>query len=325
MTTPRRSARRLVRRWWPVVLAVPLGAAAGAGYAVVSHPSYSATAYVLVVPQNPGEAGTATNFAQAYGRLAGQPQVLAVAAAETGRTRAELESLVAGTTSPDAPMIEITGTGTRADEAARTADAVARSLVTFANTSSKDTNVRLVTLAPASEPDKPTTPSAELDVAVGGAAGVLVGSLVMMTRRRGGDAAAPEAAEAPSAPPEPLAASDPSGPRTAGTAEAGAAGEAGAAEAAGAPATPRPRRGTEAGSRTAARTATRTEPRTATRAASSKADTGTEPERAATTESKAGAESAPEPAAEPAPEAGRKTAAKPPAKEKEKAATGSKR
>ncbi|MFD7578416.1 Wzz/FepE/Etk N-terminal domain-containing protein [Kitasatospora sp. NPDC059817] len=228
MTTPRRRARHLVRRWWPVALAVPLGAAAGAGYAVVSHPSYAASAYVLVVPQNPGEAATATNFAQAYGRLAGQPQVLAVAAVETGHTRAQLESLVHGTTSPDAPMIEITGTGTRPQEAAQTADAVARSLVSFANTSSKDTSVRLVTLAPAAEPDKPTTPSAALDVAVGGAAGLLVGALVMMTRRRG-EAAPPEAAEAVEAPVEPTT---PATPRPRGE-EPPAADRAGQADEAG--------------------------------------------------------------------------------------------
>ncbi|MER8102266.1 Wzz/FepE/Etk N-terminal domain-containing protein [Kitasatospora sp. NPDC094016] len=215
MTTPRRRARHLVRRWWPVALAVPLGAAAGAGYAVVSHPSYAASAYVLVVPQNPGEAATATNFAQAYGRLAGQPQVLAVAAAETGHTRAELESLVHGTTSPDAPMIEITGTGTRPQEAAQTADAVARSLVSFANTSSRDTGVRLVTLAPAAEPDRPTTPSATLDVAVGGAAGLLVGALVMMTRRRG-EAALPEAAEPVEAAGAPVEPTTPATPRPRG-------------------------------------------------------------------------------------------------------------
>ncbi|WP_369182902.1 Wzz/FepE/Etk N-terminal domain-containing protein [Streptomyces sp. Y1] len=203
MTTPRRSARRLVRRWWPVVLAVPLGAAAGGGYAAVSHPSYAASAYVLVVAQNPGEAATATNFAQAYGRLAGQPQVLAVAAAETGHSRADLEALVHGTTSPDAPMIEITGTGTRPQEAAQTADAVARALVSFANTSSRDTNVRLVTLAPAAEPDKPTTPSGKLDVAVGGAAGLLLGALVMMTRRRAGTEAA-EAVDVPETPEAPI-------------------------------------------------------------------------------------------------------------------------
>ncbi|WP_158516550.1 hypothetical protein, partial [Kitasatospora sp. MBT66] len=185
MSESRRSARRLVGRWWPMALAVPLGAAAGAGYAVVAHPSYAANSYVIVVPDAQGQAATAVNFAQAYGRLAGQPQVLAAAAAETGHSRGELESLVHGTTSPDAPMIEITGTGAEPGEAVRAADAVARSLVAFANNSSKETGVRLVPLAGAAEPDKPTTPSGKLDVAVGGAAGVLIGALVMMTRRRG--------------------------------------------------------------------------------------------------------------------------------------------
>ncbi|MEU6233386.1 hypothetical protein [Kitasatospora sp. NPDC047058] len=197
MSEPRRSARSLVRRWWPVVLAVPLGAAGGGGYAAVAEPSYAANSYVVVVPQNPGESATAVNFAQAYGRLAGQPQVLAAAAADTGHTRARLEALVHGTTSPDAPMIEITGTGGRPEEAVEAADAVARSLVSFANASSRETGVRLVPLAPAAEPDEPTTPSAQLDVAVGGAAGLLIGALVMMTRRRGGSG--PEAAAAPEA------------------------------------------------------------------------------------------------------------------------------
>ncbi|MFJ9952498.1 Wzz/FepE/Etk N-terminal domain-containing protein [Kitasatospora sp. NPDC091207] len=203
MSEPRRSVRSLARRWWPVVLAVPLGAAAGAGYAVVAHPSYAANSYVIVVPQTQGESVTAVNFAQAYGRLAGQPQVLAAAAAETGHSRAELEALVHGTTSPDAPMIEITGTGARPLEAVQAADAVARSLVAFANTSSKETGVRLVPLAPAAEPDKPTTPSAQLDVAVGAAAGVLIGALVMMTRRR--DTGPAPAAAGPGAEPAPTA------------------------------------------------------------------------------------------------------------------------
>ncbi|MEV6972666.1 hypothetical protein [Kitasatospora sp. NPDC093806] len=208
MTDPRRSAIRLARRWWPMALAVPLGAAAGAGYAAVAQPSYAANSYVIVVPENVGEAATAVNFAQAYGRLAGQPQVLAAAAAETGHRRADLEALVHGTTSPDAPMIEITGTGANPQEAVLAADAVARSLVAFGNVSSKETGVRLVPLAAAAEPDKPTTPSAQLDVAVGGAAGVLIGALVMMTRRR--RTAEPVSGPAEPAPTEP----GPGGPTT---------------------------------------------------------------------------------------------------------------
>ncbi|MFJ7250270.1 Wzz/FepE/Etk N-terminal domain-containing protein [Kitasatospora sp. NPDC098652] len=295
MTTPRRSARLLVRRWWPVALAVPLGAAAGAGYAAVSHPSYAASAYVLVVPQNPGEASTATNFAQAYGRLAGQPQVLAVAAAETGHTRSELETLVSGTTSPDAPMIEITGTGKRAQEAARTADAVARSLVAFANTSSKDTNVRLVTLAPAAEPDKPTTPSAKLDVAVGAAAGLLLGSLVLMTRRRGGPDG-PGAPEAPTAP-GPTGTAEPTR-----TAEPTATPETTAP--APAPAAPRPRAEEPAG-KARPKTGATSEP-----AAEPKTEPKHEPKHEPKTRAKAGAKPAPEPAAAPVPPAEEKAAAR---------------
>lgn len=209
MSEPRRSARALTRRWWPLALAVPLGAAAGVGYAVVAHPSYAANSYVVVVPQNPGEGGAgAVNFAQAYGRLAGQPQVLAAAAAETGRSVAALAGLVSGTTSPDAPVIDITGTGRSPKDAVQAAEAVAKSLVAFANASSASTGVKLVPLAAAAEPDAPTSPSAQLDTAVGGAAGVLVGALVMMTRRRPAEpaAAVPTGAEpAPVEPPEPVA------------------------------------------------------------------------------------------------------------------------
>ncbi|MFF4340016.1 lipopolysaccharide biosynthesis protein [Kitasatospora sp. NPDC001540] len=215
MPEPRRTARALARRWWPLAVAVPLGAVAGAGYATVSPPSYAASSYVVVVPNNPGENATAVNFAQAYGRLTGQPQVLLGAAAETGHSVATLAGLVRGTTSPDAPMIEITGTGPRGEEAVRNADAVAKSLIAFGNTSSKETGVRLVPLAPAAEPDAPASPSAALDTAVGAAAGVLLGALVMLTRRKPGSAVEPalpaqaeaaQAVTAAKAAPEPAAA-----------------------------------------------------------------------------------------------------------------------
>lgn len=184
MSNLRHSARALARRWWPLAVAAPLGAVAGVGYATVEHPSYAANAYVVVVSQTQGEGATAVNFAQAYGRLAGQPQVLAGAAAQTGRSVSKLAGMVAGTTSPDAPVIQITGTASSPADAVHAADAVARSLINFANTSTAETGVKLVGLAPAAEPDKPASPSAALDTAVGGAAGVLLGALAMMTRRR---------------------------------------------------------------------------------------------------------------------------------------------
>ncbi|MFI9271791.1 YveK family protein [Kitasatospora sp. NPDC052896] len=184
MSELRNHARSLARRWGPVAVAVPFGVVAGAGYGVLAPPAYSANSYVVVVPQNSGEAGVAVNFAQAYGRLAGQPQVLDLAAAAAGRSGTELANLVHGTTSPDAPVIEIDGTGRQPQDAVRSADAVAGALVTFANASSKQTGVSLVPLAAAAEPDQPSTPSPTLDVAVGGAAGVLVGALAMMARSK---------------------------------------------------------------------------------------------------------------------------------------------
>ncbi|MFD8595876.1 lipopolysaccharide biosynthesis protein [Kitasatospora sp. NPDC059646] len=189
MPDPRRAARALARRWWPLAVAVPLGAVAGAGYAVVSHPSYVASSYVVVVPQNPGDNVNTVNFAQAYGRLTGQPQVLIGAAAETHHAVATLTKLVRGTTSPDAPVIAITGTSATADDAVQNADAVARSLIAFGNASSKETGVKLVQLAAAAEPDAPASPSAALDTAVGAAAGVLLGTLAMLARRRTAPAA----------------------------------------------------------------------------------------------------------------------------------------
>ncbi|MEU9129750.1 Wzz/FepE/Etk N-terminal domain-containing protein [Kitasatospora sp. NPDC048540] len=229
MSDLRRSARALARRWWPVAVAVPLGAVAGAGYAAVSHPSYTADSYVVVVPAETGDGAAAVNFAQAYGRLAGQPQVLAAAAAQTGHSIAELAGLVSGTTSPDAPVIDISGSGGRPRDAVRAADAVAGSLITFANASSKETGVRLVPLAPAAEPEKPTTPSAALDTGVGAAAGVLAGALVMLTRRRPAADPSPDAvpdapAEERSGPPRPrgTAATEPAAAAPAGT-EAAAA------------------------------------------------------------------------------------------------------
>ncbi|MFD8482242.1 Wzz/FepE/Etk N-terminal domain-containing protein [Kitasatospora sp. NPDC059673] len=184
MPVLRRRLRAPARRWWPMALAVPLGAAAGAGYAVVSPPSYASSAYVVVVPQSAGENANAVNFAQAYGRLTGQPQVLIGAAAETHHSVATLAALVRGTTSPDAPVIEITGTGPRPEDAVQNAGAVARSLIAFGNAGSRETGVKLVQLAAAAAPDAPTSPSATLDTAVGGAAGVLLGTLVMLTRRK---------------------------------------------------------------------------------------------------------------------------------------------
>ncbi len=173
----------LLRRCWPLVAAVPLGAVCGGVYALVAPAQYQANAYVMVVPSTVGDSSTAVDFAQAYGRVITQPEILLSAAASTGVPMAKLTPLVQAVTSPDAPMIQITGTAGTASRSAAEANAVAHSLVDFGNSASKQTNVKLLTFAAAARPAAPSSPSRTLDVAVGGAAGLLVGGLGMTARR----------------------------------------------------------------------------------------------------------------------------------------------
>ncbi|MFC1443746.1 Wzz/FepE/Etk N-terminal domain-containing protein [Streptacidiphilus sp. N1-10] len=194
----RNAVRSILRRCWPVLAAVPLGAACGGAYALAAPVQYQANAYVMVVPQATGDSATAVNFAQAYGRVITQPEILLEASVSTGVPLAKLAPLIQATTSPDAPMVQITGSAPTAARAAQEANAVARSLVTFGNAVTKQTRVQLITFAAAARPDAPSSPSHTLDVAVGGAAGLLIGGLAMMARQsRAGGGAAPSALPQP--------------------------------------------------------------------------------------------------------------------------------
>lgn len=222
-----RGPRALLRRWWPLLVAVPVGAACGAGYAEVTGPQYQANAYVMVVAQPGGDSSAAVDFAQAYGRVVGQPQIVARAAAGLGQTVAALTSRIEATTSPDAPMIQITGSAPKAKEAAKDANAVADALVAFGNDTGAQTHVKLITFAPAAAPEKPSSPAKVLDVAVGGAAGLLVGGLVLLARPGRANAPVPQPrAETPAAGSGPLPEPFPEAGYAAHAAHAGSAGHA---------------------------------------------------------------------------------------------------
>jgi uncharacterized protein involved in exopolysaccharide biosynthesis len=173
----------ILRRCWPLLAAVPLGAVCGGVYALAAPVEYQANAYVMVVPETTGDNATAVDFAQAYGRVITQPEILLSASASTGVPVAKLTPLVQAVTSPDAPMIQITGSAGSSARSAQEANAVARSLVDFGNAASKQTGVKLLTFAAAAHPAAPSSPSRTLDVAVGGAAGLLIGGLAVMARQ----------------------------------------------------------------------------------------------------------------------------------------------
>ncbi|MEU5011344.1 lipopolysaccharide biosynthesis protein [Streptomyces sp. NPDC021749] len=185
-SAPRRLRARLRRlpRWWPVPLCALLGAAGGAVYQEVEPPRYAATGYVVVVPGKGTDPAAALGFAQAYGRIATSGAVLADAHRDSGLPLGALRGGIRAATSPDAPMIEITGTAHTPAASAGLADAVTRSLARTGNRTAPRTGAHLLVLARASAPDGPVSPSAPLSAAVGGSAGGLLGGLVLLVRPR---------------------------------------------------------------------------------------------------------------------------------------------
>lgn len=172
----------VARRWGPMVLLTGLGAGAGLVYALISPPEYTAKAYAAVVAQNPAADTSAVGYAQAYSRIAGQGEALQTAADASNGSASmnELRRSVSAAASPDAPVIELTGTAGSAKRAADLVNMVANGLITTANSHTADTRMRLALLGAAVPPADPTSPQLGLDVAVGGAAGLLLGGLAFL-------------------------------------------------------------------------------------------------------------------------------------------------
>ncbi|MGA4850248.1 lipopolysaccharide biosynthesis protein [Streptomyces sp. G5(2025)] len=189
---------RLARlpRWWPLPACAAAGVLVGGGYGVFQTPQYTATSYVVAVPQAKADPATALGFAQAYGRVAAQVAVLGDAQVEAGMTPAQLRDSVQVATSPDAPMISISARSDRPSAAALTANAVARSLATNANHAKDSTQVKLLTFSRALEPTEPSSLSTGVTTLVGGCAGGLLGGLALLVRPRG-RTEAPAAASVP--------------------------------------------------------------------------------------------------------------------------------
>ena len=184
---PRRTRGRLrarLPRWWPLPLCAVLGALGGASYGLLQPPEYAATSYVMVVPAAGSDPSGALGFAQAYGRIATGGAVLADAHHVSGVPLADLRGGVRAMTSPDAPMIEITGTAPVPDTSAEIANVVARSLTRAGNESTSRTGARLMEFARASAPVEPASPSAPVATGVGACAGGLLGGLLLLVRPR---------------------------------------------------------------------------------------------------------------------------------------------
>ncbi|MFI1681878.1 lipopolysaccharide biosynthesis protein [Streptomyces sp. NPDC020607] len=183
-------------RWSALPACAVLGALAGAGYGALQTPQYTATSYVVAVPQEKADPATALGFAQAYGRVATQLAVLGDAQVAAGVSATELQDKVRVATSPDAPMIAVSATTDKPSSAAITANAVARSLSTGANHSKDSTRIKLIPFSRALPPNAPASLSTGVTTLVGGCAGGLLGGLALLVRPR----ARTEAVAGPSVP-----------------------------------------------------------------------------------------------------------------------------
>ncbi|WP_084955808.1 Wzz/FepE/Etk N-terminal domain-containing protein [Thermoactinospora rubra] len=171
-------------RWWPQAAAVLAGLAAGLGFSLLREPVYTSEAYVVVVAKDRGDVEQATRFAQAFAKIVTQPAVLgSVMLLNVPRQSVDdLQRVVRVSASPDAPVISLNASATTSERAAHQANAVAQALIAYANSHSADTGVRMASLSAAHPPTRPSSPNLAVNLAVGGAAGALLGSLAYLVR-----------------------------------------------------------------------------------------------------------------------------------------------
>ncbi|OIJ69363.1 LPS biosynthesis protein [Streptomyces mangrovisoli] len=183
-----RPTRPPSRRWlppWALIAAGTLaGGLLGGAYGVLKPPQYTATSYVVAVPTAQSDPASALGFAQAYGRVATQIAVLGDAQVWAGVPVNTLKDSVQTATSPDAPMVAVSATSTRADLAADMANAVARSLTQHANADKAQTHVGLIQFSRAVKPTAPSSASPVVTGLVGASAGGLLGGLALLVRPR---------------------------------------------------------------------------------------------------------------------------------------------
>ncbi|MET9324792.1 lipopolysaccharide biosynthesis protein [Streptomyces sp. NPDC003038] len=171
--------------WWPLPACALLGLAAGGAYGVLKAPEYAATSYLVAVPDDTTDPATARGFAQAYTRIATSGSTLALAQPRAGLGVRQLRTQVRAETSPESPMIAITGTSKSPGGAADIANAVADALALSGNRAAKNTGVQLLLFNQAVAPTDPASPSAPLGGAVGMCAGGLLGGLWLLARPAG--------------------------------------------------------------------------------------------------------------------------------------------
>ncbi|WP_171027103.1 polysaccharide biosynthesis tyrosine autokinase [Pseudarthrobacter sp. NamB4] len=189
---------RILRRNWIMVVAFTVLGLIGATVFTLSiKPTYTAQTKLFLATQSSGTVGDLQQgnaFIQArvqsYVEAAMTPAVLEPAAESLGQPVGELVGKVTASAGPNTVIISIVATDSSAVQAAAIAQAVGESLIEVIDELEKPTNgtgsspVRLSVVTPASPPDAPSAPNNRLNIALGGAIGLVLGVGLALLRHR---------------------------------------------------------------------------------------------------------------------------------------------
>lgn len=188
--------RVLRRSWITIVACTLLGLTIGALSILAVKPSYTARTQLFVAIQSSGSVADlqqGNTFSQArvqsYVETVGTPAVLQPAIDTLGLelTPADLSHKIEATADINTVIVTISATDTSPVQAAALAEAVGQSFVAVINDLESPTKggpspVKLSVVTPATAPIAPSAPNTKLNLAVGGAAGLLLGMALALLR-----------------------------------------------------------------------------------------------------------------------------------------------
>ncbi len=181
----------LIRRFWIIILGLIVGGALGALVSQLMTPIYQSTVYLLVVPAS-DDSGTSPSgdveqrlrgdYAQAFSRLATEPSVVGEAVRESGVgiDPEDIERYLNVSVSPNGPILEVIANFQDPEAAATLADVLGSALSSFTEERAEGTGYRAEVMAEAAPAAAPAAPGWRLNIAVGAAAGLLVGGIIAL-------------------------------------------------------------------------------------------------------------------------------------------------
>ncbi len=186
----------LVRGFWILLLGLILGGGIGAVVSWLMPPTYQASVYMLVTPTSQNvENLRPQDYTQAYSELVTVPEVGGEAVSENGgEDPQDIERVVNVEVSPNNPLFEVIASSSDPEDASALANSIGAAVASFTEGLAEDSGYRAEVVAEATTPTRPAIPNWPLNIAVGAAAGLLMGGVaavlwddLVRARKRGGE------------------------------------------------------------------------------------------------------------------------------------------